>query len=153
MNTSGKVNKQVFHGKLQYDLLFKILRILYHWHFLSKKACTSSWVRDPWVTLKSVWRHPEASGGIQKASENVKSRPEAPACKSLSTKDTLDNILPHFCWNADSILQSSSHIFLKMSTAKKCSFLRKTSFHCFCQSKLSPRLSQQLDLLLWIPDH
>jgi len=46
------------------------------------------------------------------------------------------NILPHFCWNADFIQQSSLHVFLKMSTAKKCSCLWKTSFHCFRQSCL-----------------
>jgi len=49
--------------------------------------------------------------------------PVVPVClyilvRPLSTKDMPDYILPHFHLNADFILQSSSHIFLKMSTAK-----------------------------------
>jgi len=69
-------------------------------------------------------KRPEASGSVQKCQESSGS----------TRKDTPENILPHFHWNADFIPQSSSHILLKILTAEKCSGLWKTSFHCFRQN-------------------
>ena len=87
----------------------------------------------PYLMVGGTKKHPEASRKHPEASGVVRKRPPA----SPSTPKTRQtNILPHFCWNANFILQSLSHIFLKMSTAKKCSCLSKTSFHCFHQSSL-----------------
>ena len=78
------------------------------------------------------------SGSVRTLQSNCPSRPEAPASARLQMQVPQHQrhawqYMPHFRWNTDFIMQSSSHIFLKMSTTKKCSF---PTFHCFRQRSI-----------------